>query len=625
MSGLFGWIDERTGWVSAARRWAEARVPDAPAWHKVWPATLWFGLIVQAITGFFLWILYSPSAQTAWESVYWLQYRIQGGWLLRNMHHYTAQVMVVLVGIYLVQMIVRADYRRGREVQFWIVLFLGLFSLALLLTGDLLAWDQSSYWSTKVRVTFLTLLPVGGGELYRIAVGGTDFGHLTLSRFLALHIGVFTAIYFVLLLLHHVVSRHLARQQAEAMVDKQYPGPGCSYWPRQALRDSIACAVVMGVVVLLSLQHVGSEMGPGLHLGAPADPADAYAAARPEWAFLGLYEFANLFPGELKIVPIFIIPGLLVVLFLAMPFIGRIKLGYWFNLVVTASLLVAAVVLSIYSLQHDAANASHQAALAMGEAEAQRTIELAQAPKGIPATGALTLLRNDPKTQGPKLFKQHCASCHDHLDPEGKGIKAEESSAPNLWGFANRRWISRLLDPELIGGPEYFGNTAFSGGDMVGYVEDTLSDLEEDEKEEVETMAIALSAQANLPLQKNADAKEKQRIEEGHELMTDIYGCTDCHKLGEEGALGSAPDLSGYGSREWVIGIIRNPEHERFYGESNDRMPAYAPSDDPGDNILALKDVGLIADWLRGDWYRPTETAAEQPQAEAAAEVAKDE
>lgn len=612
MSGILGWIDERTGWVAATRRWADARVPEAPAWHKVWPATLWFALIVEAITGFFLWLLYSPSAQTAWESVYWLQYQLQGGWLLRNLHHYMAQVMLVLIGIYLVQMIFTAGYRRGREVLFWIVVLLGLICLALLLTGDLLAWDQDSFWSTKVRVTFLTLLPGVGGSLYKLAVGGTDFGHLTITRFVGLHVGVFTALFFLLLLLHHVVSRHLARKEQEALADKQYPGPGCSYWPRQAMRDAVACALVMLVVVVLSLQHVGSEMGPGVELGAPADPADAYAAARPEWAFLGLYEFANLFPGELKILPIFVVPGLLVVVFLLMPFIGRSKGGYWFNVGLTLFLLAGIAGLSVYSVQHDALNAQHQAALAAGEEAAERTIVLAQAPKGIPVGGALTLLRNDPKVQGPKLFKQHCASCHDHVGPDGEGIEAEDSSAPNLWGFANRRWIRRFLDPELIGGPEFFGNTAFANGEMVGYVEDMLSDLAEDEQEEIESLAIALSAEADLPAQREADAKDEDRIEEGREFISDLYGCTDCHKFHDAGSLGGAPDLTGYGSREWVIGIIRNPEHHRFYPDTNDRMPAYAPSDDPGENILTLTDVGLIADWLRGDWYKPAE-ADEQP------------
>ena len=74
---------------------------------------------------------------------------------------------------------------------------------------------------------------------------------------------------------------------------------------------------------------------PGAELGPPADPANAYAAARPEWSLLGVYELANMFPGgpipglgiSWKIVPIFVIPGVLLLFFLAMPFIARLRGG----------------------------------------------------------------------------------------------------------------------------------------------------------------------------------------------------------------------------------------------------------------------------------------------------------
>jgi len=58
-----------------------------------------------------------------------------------------------------------------------------------------------------------------------------------------------------------------------------------------------------------------------------------------------------------------------------------------------------------------------------------------------------------------------------------------------------------------------------------------------------------------------------------------------------------------------MIYYIRNPADERFYGDNNDRMPAFAPHDDPRMNQLDQKSLGLIVDWLRGDWRRPDATA----------------
>ena len=106
--------------------------------------------------------------------------------------------------------------------------------------------------------------------------------------------------------------------------------------------------------------------------------------------------------------------------------------------------------------------------------------------RAFPPAGALRLLRGDPKTQGPRLFTQNCASCHDHAagqDPIDD-IKAEKSTAPNLAGFASRQWIAGLLDPKQILGPQYFGTTKFRTGKMARWVKETLSDLDAGQKKE---------------------------------------------------------------------------------------------------------------------------------------------
>ena len=56
-------------------------------------------------------------------------------------------------------------------------------------------------------------------------------------------------------------------------------------------------------------------------------------------------------------------------------------------------------------------------------------------------------------------------------------------------------------------------------------------------------------------------------------------------------------DLTGYGSHDWLMGIVTNPKHERFYGKRNDRMYAFG-----ADGILGVQSIGLIVDWLRGEW-----------------------
>jgi len=617
------WIDDRTGFRSAVRWFADRPVAGRFRWKTFWPS-LWpsmivFTFLVQVITGFFLWMFYSPSAQTAWESVYYLQYEVAGGWLLRGIHHYAAQMLVALCGLYVICMIIRRLYRAGRECVYWVAVLLGLFSLGLCLTGDLLAWDQNSYASTLVRTKFLLLLPFIGDDLFKLAAGGPQFGHLTLTRFFALHVGLFATGFFVLLVVHGWLVHWADSTVKEA--DK----PDGRYWPDQLARHAAGWLAVMVVVGLLVGRHAfsGDSRGQapgdylGVALGAPADPdpANFYAAARPEWSFRSLYQLSNMFPGDAmpivgvswKIMPIFVIPGLLMLVVLSIPFIGRLKRGYWINVAVLAFLLGAIVLLSAASWRHDFADPEHKAALADGVAQAERAKQLARSPQGIPVAGALSLLRTDPKMQGPKIYKKQCAVCHGYSGPEEKAKGSDTSSAPDLYRFASREWLTDFFDPGKVKGLEYYGNTKFASGVMARYVEGPFSELD---KEDQKAIIVALSAEARLRSQHELDSTDTNLIEKGTGLITGGE-CTRCHRFHDHGSLGHAPDLTGYGSREWAMGIVIDPTHHWFYGQRNDRMPTYLElPEEPEKNRMAAGDVALVVDWLRGDWYEPADSKA---------------
>jgi mono/diheme cytochrome c family protein len=181
---------------------------------------------------------------------------------------------------------------------------------------------------------------------------------------------------------------------------------------------------------------------------------------------------------------------------------------------------------------------------------------------------------------------------------------AEKPSAPNLYHFARRGWLAGLLDPQRIAGPDYFGNTALRGGEMIGFVKENFGKRDADDKKDLESAVATLSAEAGLKSQQDQDARDTSRIAEGKKLLLDTYGCTDCHRYAGKGSSPKAPDLNGYGSRDWLTRIISNPADSRCYGKLNDRMPAYGESaTDPGKNVLSPREIGMLADWLRDEWY----------------------
>ncbi len=610
---FFTWLERRTAAVSGARGCQRLTTPGRPWLTSFWPSLILFVFVLQAVTGWVLWTHYSPSTQTAWESIYYLQYEVPLGWLLRGVHHYAGQVMVALLGLYVIQLVVWGEYRRPREFVFWAAVVLGMVSLGLILTGDLLAWDQSRLSATQTRVSFLMLLPQVGGELYKLVLGGPTFGHLTLTRFFALHVGVLAPAFLVLLLLHRWFLRRAAQPQAgeQDSDDQTGDGGGRAYWPDQFLRNAAGCAAVMALILLLVFQHSltgradGEQPGDkwGVVLGAPADtdPASAYAAARPEWAFRGLHALSLKFSGAWQIVPIFILPHLALALVLAMPLIAYFRGGHRFNVAVLVVLVAGVVGLSYRSYREDAHDPEFQAAVAEGRQVARRATELARDGQ-IPPTGALSLLRSDPLLQGPELFSQHCGVCHSYTGPGGEDLATGAPNAPNLYRFASRDWIDGLLDPERVAGPEYFGNTRFAAGIMVQYVSGRFEQVAEDDRQAI---IAALSAEAQLPVPAESEAADAARIADGHQEIV-AAECTRCHAFHDEGVPGDAPVLTGYGSRAWLIGVISNPEHPWFYGNRNDDMPAFLTDPgQPADNRLMTRELAALVGWLRGPGQGP--------------------
>jgi ubiquinol-cytochrome c reductase cytochrome b subunit len=613
LQNLGVWFDDRTGWRGFVHEALYERVPGGARWRYVWGSTLVFAFVVQAITGLFLWMGYSPSAQTAWESVYYLQHEVQGGWLLRGLHHFMAQAMVVLLALHLMQVVIDGAYRAPREFNFWTGLVLMQIVLGLSLTGYLLPWDQKGYWATKVATSLSGIVPVAGPMVQRLIVGGTTYGHQTLTRFFAIHAGLLPALLIGFLVLHVYLFR-----RAGLHAKRPLKRADTMFWPDQVLKDSVACLAVLAVVLVLTCLpafeggHEGQAPGDylGADLGAPADPANQYSAARPEWYFLFLFQFLKFFHGETQeIIGAIVVPGLVMVVLALMPFIGRTKVGHWFNCAFLFALLAGAATLTGLAIHEDRDKKDYLEAVADAQVQAERVVMLARGPQGIPPAGAATLLRNDAKTQGPRLFGRWCASCHEHAS---SAIHPDKPSAPVLTGFATREWLSGLLDPDQIDSAKYFGETAHKEGEMSGFVHDTLAGAE---TPDVERVVAALSAEAALPQQRTADEKHADRIKTGRTLIAGELGCTDCHRFHDEKDKDdrTAPTLTGYGSREWLLGMISNPAADHYYGQNNDRMPIFAGHPEaPELNHLSERQLGLLVDWLRGEWYepRPNEPAA---------------
>src|SRR5262245_7788140 len=369
---FYEWLDHRTGSRKIVSALLIEHIPGGAKWRYVWGSTLAFVFAVQVVTGLMLMTAYSPGATTAWGSVYFIQYEMDFGWLIRGLHHFGSQTMVVFLGLHMLQVVIAGAHLPPREVNWWLGLPPVGTVLALSLTGYLLPWDQKGYWATQVATNIAGNLPVVGPWLAKVVVGGSEYGHHTVTRFYALHVGILPPLVVALVIAHlRVFRRHGVTTPRHA------EGTGW-FWPDQAFRDLLVSLLIFGVMLTLVVTghghkidapanaeeqgwyerwaHAGRE-GRGANLDAPADASRPYPA-RPEWYFLFLFQLLKYFEGDLELLGTVIIPNGVGLLLAILPLLGygpMRRFGHVFGVLVVTGLLVGVGTLTCLALADDMA------------------------------------------------------------------------------------------------------------------------------------------------------------------------------------------------------------------------------------------------------------------------------
>jgi quinol-cytochrome oxidoreductase complex cytochrome b subunit/mono/diheme cytochrome c family protein len=382
MARLRNWLDHRTGYRKLVQALLLEHIPGGAKWRYVWGSCLAFVFTVQVLTGILLMMAYSPGDTSAWGSVYFIQYEVEFGWLIRGLHHFGSQAMVILLGVHMLQVVIAGAHLPPREINWWLGLALMGLVLAMGLTGYLLPWDQKGYWATQVATNIAGGIPGIGSFLRTIIVGGPEYGNATVTRFYALHVAVIPALIVVLLIAHVAVFR---RHGVTAPKDAEGEG---LFWPDQAFKDMVACMIIFGILLAVVIWGgqgnavpasafqrapaeekaaatepgwwqrlaLGGREGRGANLDAPADPGEAYPA-RPEWYFLFLFQLLKYFPsGSIK--GTVVIPNAVGVLLFLLPLLGlgRMRtLGHILGVLVVVGLLTGVGTLTCLALRDDTA------------------------------------------------------------------------------------------------------------------------------------------------------------------------------------------------------------------------------------------------------------------------------
>jgi ubiquinol-cytochrome c reductase cytochrome b subunit len=542
MLGRLGdWFEERTGYRAVVRGALDETVPGGPSYAYVFGSVLTFLLLLQAVTGVFLAMYYSPSATDAWGSVAYIQDQVTLGWFVRGLHSHGASAMVIVAGLHMLQTAVYGAYKKPRELN-WIigVIMLGLI-LAFALTGYLLPWDQTGFWATKVATGIAGTTPVAGVELQHAIQGGNEYGNLTLTRFFAIHVFILPGALITLLVVHLALFRRHGVTPRWDRSAADLEARAVPFWPDQMFRDMIAIAVTFAVLVGVNIQLGGAS------LDAPADPSSNFDA-RPEWYFRPLFQLLKYFQGPMEHVVALGTPVVVGAVLFGLPFVDRgpdrcprKRAGF---LAVLGLGVVATGALTVISFSEDAGDPDMQERLVEAHEQGALARGLAR-EHGVPTAGGPAVFTTAPHYQGRRLWAEHCDACHNGDDREGPEIGP---------GYNSRAWIAAFLRAPQD--DRFFGVTGI------------------DKMKPVELQGRDFDAIVEFVYAETGAADADAALAADGVRLFDDGKCWECHERDGTTASAPGPNLGGRGTAAWLEEFIAAPEGERFFGKLNE-MPEF--------------------------------------------------
>ena len=166
------------------------------------------------VSGVYLMFFYVPSPATAYGDIQTIQTQVPFGQFIRNVHRWSAHLMVIAVAAHMARVFYRGAYKPPREFNWVIGVMMLILTLLLSFTGYLLPWDQLAYWAVTVGTSMAQFVPFIGDGAQRMLLGADQVGATTLIRFYVLHVALLPLILVGFLMVH------LWRWRKDAMLDQ---------------------------------------------------------------------------------------------------------------------------------------------------------------------------------------------------------------------------------------------------------------------------------------------------------------------------------------------------------------------------------------------------------------------
>ncbi|NIP44397.1 MAG: cytochrome bc complex cytochrome b subunit [candidate division Zixibacteria bacterium] len=291
---LYDFLDQRLK-LESLRQFASEKVVPSHSHSAVYYTggiTL-FLFIIQVCSGILLLMYYKGSAETAFESVRYIMSEVQFGWLMRDIHSWSANLMILFAFLHMFSVYFTKAYRFPRELTWISGMVLLVLALGFGFSGYLLPWNELAFFATKVGTDMVGAVPLIGEPLLKLLRGSEDVTGATLSRFFGIHVAILPGLFMIFLSFHLILIQRLGISEPESWKDlppekKKYT----PFFPNFVLRDFSVWLIILAGVAALSVLFPWE-------LGTKADPfAPAPQGIKPEWYFLFMYQTLKFIPAH---------------------------------------------------------------------------------------------------------------------------------------------------------------------------------------------------------------------------------------------------------------------------------------------------------------------------------------
>jgi len=263
-------------------------------------------LVNQLLTGFWLTMMYSPTAEGAFDSIEYIMRDVEYGWLIRYMHSTGASAFFVVVYLHMFRGLLYGSYQKPRELVWLIGMGIYLCLMAEGFFGYLLPWGNMSYWGAQVILNLAGAVPVVGDALVTWVRGDYLLSGATLNRFFAIHVAVIPLILVGLVFMHLVALHHVGSNNPDGVDIKKVKGPdgvpldGIAFHPYYTVHDLVGIVVFLAI---FSMVVFFFPDGGGYFLEKPnydpANPLKTPAHIAPVWYYTPFYAILRAVPSKL--------------------------------------------------------------------------------------------------------------------------------------------------------------------------------------------------------------------------------------------------------------------------------------------------------------------------------------